>query len=215
MERRIRISTTILILIVIVYFPSIGTLAKTNNSYLVYTRIASITWEPSSYEYPNENYSYFDFIIEYEILNPNSTEITLTFPYCNLLFTANFSVNFENPELEIYYYAPVGLCAIAEITIKPGIINGTIMHVLAIMEEGYNTLPDGVYSIGIFGYGVPEVIQNPSILIVEEGEISIDYKDFLIETTEETNFIGFIGIFLVILTLPFIRKMKKIKTKLN
>ena len=139
------------------------------------TEITNLAWTNTEYSYPGEGYSYFNFTIDYNIINPSYQTVTITIPYCNLGFLANVTVDFVDENLEVYNYGYIGLCAIGYIDVEPGITNVVTGYMLAINETGLTILPDGIYTIWIFCYGVSDVTFSETILKMENGIANITY----------------------------------------
>ncbi|MHA1555617.1 MAG: hypothetical protein ACTSPM_01660 [Candidatus Heimdallarchaeota archaeon] len=146
------------------------------------TGITHLTWSETEYPDPGEGYSYFNFTIDYYIHNPKLHTVRFNIPYCNLGFMANITVDFVEENLEVYYYPCIGLCAIGQIEVEPGITHRLAGYYLAINETGLTILPDGIYTIWVFCFGVPDVTSNETILVMENGVASITYGDMPSDT---------------------------------
>lgn len=64
------------------------------------TGITNLSWSKNDTIEFNENYTYFDFVIDYEISNPNKNPVTFRSP-SSLAFLPNISIIFENNTLNI------------------------------------------------------------------------------------------------------------------
>ena len=122
---------------------------------------------------------------------------------------ANMTVDFVDENLEVYYYHYIGLCALGYIDVEPGITSEVITYMLAINEAGLTTLPDGIYTIWIFCFGVVDVTFNETIMKMENGVANVTY-DGISSITVGYQFpsLVLLGSF-IISTLIVIRKRNK------
>lgn len=146
------------------------------------TGITNLTWTGTDYPEPGEGYSYFNFTIDYYIHNPKLYTVRISIPYCNLGFMTNITADFVDESLEIYYYPYIGLCALGQIDVKPGITHQTTGYILAINETELTILPDGIYTLWVFCFGVSNVTFNETILTMDDGTANVTYANLPSDT---------------------------------
>ena len=78
--------------------------ANFENNSLVYIKVTDISWHPYYSDDYNSSYSYFWFDIGFEKLNPNSSDIVITFLCWYRHFLGEMSADFDNSSLEIVPY---------------------------------------------------------------------------------------------------------------
>lgn len=147
------------------------------------TGITKIVWEKVEYESLNQNYSNFEFTINYDILNPNEENVTLTYPGSAYEFKANVSAQFKDKQLTMYDYTSfVGYPAEREENITSGITSKSTSYRIGINKKNITELPEGIYYFWIKAYNSDEteVKSNITTLIVKNGNPTIYYN---IETT--------------------------------
>jgi len=87
------------------------------------------------------------------------------------------SLDFVDENLEAYNYGYFGLCAFGSFDVDPGISSKLAGYMLAINETGLTILPDGIYTLWVFCYGVADVIYNKTILKMENGVADITFGE--------------------------------------
>ena len=165
-NKKFRLGVTIALLVLVNFSAIVGVYELRKP---IITTITNLDWSETNYDHPEGNYSFFDFAIDYRINNTAKLKTEVIFPYCNLEFLGNISACFEDENLEIYYYPIVGLCAIGETTIEPGITTSSVGFILAINKEGLTNLPDGNYSVWVYFYGVSDILYNVTTIVVDDG----------------------------------------------
>lgn len=147
-----------------------------NERKVIYTAITNIS--PTSFLGPElcENCTQFDFLLDYEILNPRIRKITLAFPYYNLHLLPNVTAVFEDAN---YTLAPdfiVGLPAFSQRTFDPGITSAKTNYRIAILAQNLSTLPNGEYTFLIFGYyWLSSVVFNETVMTISDEGIFFQY----------------------------------------
>ncbi len=141
------------------------------------TGITHLSWTETEFHDPGEGYSYFNFTIDYYIHNPSLKTETITLPYSALGFMANMTVDFVDENLAVYYYHFIAACVLGYIDVEPGITFEVVRYMLAINETGLTILPDGIYTIWIFCYGVLDVTFNETIMTMDNGAANVTFGD--------------------------------------
>ncbi|NPE10063.1 MAG: hypothetical protein GNW80_17415 [Asgard group archaeon] len=147
-----------------------------NRRKVIYTAITKIS--STSFLGPElcENCTQFDFLLDYEILNPRIRKITLAFPYYNLHLLPNVTAVFEDTN---YTLAPdyiVGLPAFSQRTFDPGITCAKYNYRIAILAQNLTTLPNGEYTFLIYGYWwLSSVVFNETIMTISDEGTNILY----------------------------------------
>jgi hypothetical protein len=136
----------------------------------VETKITLFNWNHVIPTFEGNNYSYFEFYVEYEIYNPNPHPVTFTLPYCNLAFLPNISISLENDTIEYIPPGYIGVCMIGEKTVKPGITTESRLCTLIFKEEGISELPNGEYHLWVYLYGAGAIISYVTILTITNSE---------------------------------------------
>ncbi|NHJ49642.1 MAG: hypothetical protein FK733_17765 [Asgard group archaeon] len=143
----------------------------------VTTGITNLNWSHhNSSESLNEDYSYFNFIIDYNIFNPNKNPIVYDLAYCNLAFLPNISISFDNETIEYIPPHYIGLCALGNKTVYPGITEEIGYCSLTIKTKGLTDLPNGRYTLWVYLRDHPEVIANTTLMIIADDKTSIYYN---------------------------------------
>ncbi|NHJ39259.1 MAG: hypothetical protein FK731_04440 [Asgard group archaeon] len=142
------------------------------------TGIAKISWSKVDYVYLDETHSHFEFIIDFEISNPNKVEVTLSFPYAGCTFFGNMTISFRNRNYETYDNTWIGgQCVVGYITFQPGITKENVMYRLSIEKQGLLELPDGRYDTWIFVDCYESIVDyNHTLINVRNGIAEIDYN---------------------------------------
>lgn len=151
--------------------------ANFENNSLVYTKVTDVSWYPCYYDGSNSSYSYFRFDIGFEKLNPNSSDIVITFHCWLRHFLGNMSTDFDNSSLQIVPLSYYELPAYRDVTIESGITNGTTNYILGIDQQNLTKLPEGRYKIWVYG-NVAGIEYSKSLIEITENEIIITYLGF-------------------------------------
>ncbi len=151
--------------------------ANFENNSLVYTKVTDVSWCPYYYVDSNSSYSYFWFDIGFKKLNPNSSDIVITFHCWLRHFLGNMSADFDNSSLQIVPLSYYELPAERDVTIESGITNGTTNFLLGINQQNLTKLPEGRYKIWVYG-NVAGIEHSKSLIEITENEIKITYIGF-------------------------------------
>ncbi len=147
-----------------------------NGRKVIYTAITNIS--PTSFLGPElcENCTQFDFLLDYEILNPRIRKITLNFPYYNLHLLPNVTAVFEDANYTLAPDYPVGMPAFSQRTFDPGITRAKYNYRIAILAQNLTALPNGEYSFLIYGYyWLPAVVFNETVMTISDEGTFIQY----------------------------------------
>ncbi len=107
------------------------------------TAITNIIWSKVDYLYLNENYTNFEFTIDYDILNLNEENVTLTFPDYSYRLFAKMSANFKDRKSEMYDYTTFGgISVIYTVNFSSGLTSKTVHYRIGINKQGLTDLPD-------------------------------------------------------------------------
>ena len=142
------------------------------------TAISNINWSKVDYLFLNENYTNFEFTIDYDIINPNEENVTLTFPTCGYSIFANMSAYFKDRKLEMYDYTSFcGLSVIYTECFSSGLTSKTVHYIIGIKKQGLTNLPDGTYYIWMECCNIDDsvVTANSTKLLIKEGNPIIIY----------------------------------------
>ena len=147
-----------------------------NGRKVIYTAITNIS--PTSFLGPElcENCTQFDFLLDYEILNPRIRRITLAFPYYNLQLLPNVTAVFEDANYTLAHDFIVGLPMFSQRTFDPGITCKKTNYRVAILAQNVTTLPNGEYTFVIYGYRwLSSVVFNETIMTISDEGTQILY----------------------------------------
>ena len=162
------------LLFVFVNIPSVS--GSSTPRKVVYTAITNI--EMTSFLAPElcENCTHFDFLIDYEILNPRIRKLTLTFPciYNNLL--VNATASFEDSNYILANADRWCLTAISQRTFDPGITSKKTGYRIGVLTPNLTELPNGQYNFVIYmQYWSPQVVFNETVMTVSDEGTSFQY----------------------------------------
>jgi len=167
-----------LIGILLVVFVQINPVTGSSiNRRVIYTAITSISFLVN---YPgpelSENSTHFDFLFDFDILNPSIRKLTLPFSCQSGQLLPNISVSFENNNYTIKYLHPACLTSISHRTFDSGITSSNTWLRAAISEQNLTKLPNGEYTLWIYGRTWQQtVIFNETIMTISDEGTVIHY----------------------------------------
>lgn len=141
----------------------------------VSTAITNLSWSKNNDLGLDENYTFFDFIFDFEISNPNENPVTFGLPDISLAFLPNISIIFDDETLEYFPPGYLGICVPGEITVDPGITSESKSCFISIKEKGLKELPNGIYTIWIYLHSNPEIICNETIITITDDQTIINF----------------------------------------
>ena len=147
-----------------------------NGRKVIYTAITNIS--PTSFLGPElcENCTQFDFLLDYEILNPRIRKITLALPYYNLHLLPNVTAVFEDANYTLAHDYIVGLPMVSQRTFDPGITSKKTVHRIGVLTPNLTALPNGEYTFLIYGYRwLSSVVFNETIMTISDEGTHILY----------------------------------------
>jgi len=166
-----------LIGILLVVFVQINPVSgSSTNRRVIYTAITKIGL--TSFFGPElcENCTQFDFLIDYEILNPRIRKLTLPFSCLSINLLPNISVSLDANNYTMVYTQYMCLTAIGQRTFDPGITFEKTYFSLAIQNQNLTKLPNGEYTLWIYGRTwQPTVLFNETIMTISDEGTFIQY----------------------------------------
>ncbi|MBK5114952.1 MAG: hypothetical protein KGD59_11415 [Candidatus Heimdallarchaeota archaeon] len=164
-----------ILLVVFVQFKPV--MGSPNNRRVIYTAITNISLTNITDIELCENCTHFDFLVEYEILNPRIRKLTLTFPCLGRQLIPNISISFEDNNYTAVYADTFScLRAISHRTFDPGITSAKTSHRTAILDQNFTELPNGEYTFLIYGRGwSPSVVFNETVMTISDEGTHIQY----------------------------------------
>jgi len=211
-----RIGTTIIILIILFLGINKGSIqSKTRENEGVKpltTQITNISYAIVESKYLHENHTHFEFIIKFDLSNPNNEEVQMAFGFGGEVFYLQMNIQFKDENIEVYndtYFG--GQCCMHYPYIKPGITKLWTDYVLSIKEKNRTQLPDGRYSLCVAECNfLASVTYNHSLMIVNNGEPFIKYS-FNTITLNQNIITIFFGVCFFVAIKYFTIKSKKRK----
>ena len=168
-----------LIGILLVVFVQFNPVTGSSNTHrVIYTAITSISFLVN---FPGpelcENCTYFDFLIDYEILNPRIRKLTLTFPCLGRQLMTNISISFENNNYTVVHTDYFScLDSLSHRTFDPGITSEKTSYRIAFLDQNLTELPNGEITFLIYGRGwMPSVVFNETVMTVSDEGTFIHY----------------------------------------
>ena len=143
---------------------------------VIYTAITGIS--PISFIGPEfcENCTNFDFLLDYEILNPRIRKLTLPFSNYYLHFLPIVTASFEDANYTLISYKPPSLPMVSRQTFDPGITCATTLCRIAILTQNLTSLPYGEYTFAIYGLTWQQtVIFNETVMTISDEGTFIQY----------------------------------------
>lgn len=176
------------------------------------TAITHLEYSSIDSTYLNENYSNFEFTIDFQIANPNSENVILEFTTTGNNFLGNMTATINNKHSEIFNYDPGCFGACWTFNISPGIVNKTITYRIGLTQQGLEELPDGKYIlwVEISPFDERIYIANQTLLIIKDGNTYIYYNQ-LISMKLNPSLIYFLISGVIIINFNMIYKKNKSK----
>ena len=166
-----------LIGILLVVFVQINPVSGSSNyRSVIYTAITNI--DLSYFPGPEicENCTHFDFLIDYEILNPRIRKFTLTFPCTGGNLIPNVTASFVDSNYTFAPLDPACLPMISHLTFDPGITSAKTFYRIAILTQNLTKLPNGEYIFLIYGeYWSSGVVFNETVMTISDEGTFLQY----------------------------------------
>lgn len=151
-------------------------LGNSTNRRAIYTAITNISLSNTLGPELCENCTHFDIIADFDILNPRIRRLTLPFSCMGGQLLLNVSVNFENNNYTLKYLHFACLTMVSHRTFNPGLTSEKTYLLTAINEPNLTSLPNGVYTLWVFGRTWQDtVVFNETIMTISDEGTFIQY----------------------------------------
>lgn len=140
--------------------------------------ITDISWTTVEYAFLNENYTNFEFTIDYDITNPNDENITLAFPNSGWRFYIDMNATFRNKNIEMKDYTSFGgLSVVCYENFSYGITSKTQPYWIGFNKQDLTVPPDGTYYLMIKSKNIDDSIVTSNItrLYIRDSNPTIIY----------------------------------------
>jgi len=147
-----------------------------NNRKVIYTAITDISLSNIAAPELCENCTQFDFLLDYEILNPRIRKLLLPFSCLGLNLLPNISVSLDDNNYTMIYTHYACLTSISHRIFDPGITCEKTYFSLAFKDQNFTKLPYGEYTFWIYGRTwLPAVVFNETIMTISDEGTFIQY----------------------------------------